>query len=215
MMNRTSIPIRYGAVFCLTVFFLVGCRSTTPAVTFYNMTALDNVEIDNPGHKAMEDMGIGIGPVQFPTFLDRPQIVTRSGVNSFNLSEFHRWGGQLDQDFLRIMAEDLSIILSTTRVDTYPWRTPDDQDLLISFVVHQFDGSLNDSVLLDVTWVIRGQDSTMVLHTKRSNIQQPVSGKGYDAFVSAHSQALAALSREIAEVVKSLSNYPTQPKLGS
>ncbi len=206
MMNRIFYPTRYGIIFCLMVFVFVGCRSATPTVTFYNMTALDKVEIDNPDQKAMKDMGIGIGPVQFPTFLDRPQIVTRSGVSSFNLSEFHRWGGQLDHGFLRVMAEDLSILLSTNRVDTYPWRDQDDPDYKISFVVHQFDGRLNDSVLLNVTWTIRGQDSATVLHAQRSSIQQPVSGKGYDAFISSHSQALAELSREIAVVVKSLSH---------
>lgn len=204
MINRTSIPIRCGVVFCLMAFFFIGCRSTTPTVTFYNMTPLDKLEIDNPEQTAMENMKIGIGPVQFPTFLDRPQIVTRSGASSFNLSEFHRWGGQLDQDFLRVMSEDLSILLSTNRVDIYPWGDQDDPDYKISFVVHQFDGQLNDSVLLNVTWTIRGQDSTTALHAKRSIIQQPVSGKGYDAFVSGHSQALAELSREIAEVVKSI-----------
>jgi len=205
-MIRTSTPIRFGVVFCLMVFFFVGCRGTTPTVTFYNMTSLDKAKIGNPDQKAIKDMGIGIGPVQFPTFLDRPQIVTRSGTSSFNLSEFHRWGGQLDQDFLRVMAENLSFILSTNRVHIFPWGDQnDDPDYRISFVVHQFDGQLNESVLLNVTWTIRGQDSATALHAKRSRIRQPVSGKGYDAFVSAHSQALTELSREIAETIKILS----------
>ena len=40
------------------------------------------------------------------------------------------------------------------------------------------------------------------LYARRSIIKQPVSGNDYEALVSAHSQALAALSREITEAIK-------------
>ena len=43
------------------------------------------------------------------------------------------------------------------------------------------------------------------LYARRSIIRQPVSENDYEALVSAHSQALAALSREIAEAIKNLS----------
>jgi len=43
------------------------------------------------------------------------------------------------------------------------------------------------------------------LYARRSIIRQPVSGNDYEALVSAHSQALAALIREIAEAIKNLS----------
>ena len=43
------------------------------------------------------------------------------------------------------------------------------------------------------------------LYARRSISKQPVSGNDYEALVSAHSQALAALSREITEAIKNLS----------
>ncbi|MBW1813629.1 MAG: membrane integrity-associated transporter subunit PqiC [Deltaproteobacteria bacterium] len=49
---------------------------------------------------------------------------------------------------------------------------------------------------------IKGMEA---LYARRSIIRQHVSGNDYEALVSAHSQALAALSREIAEAIKNLS----------
>ncbi len=40
---------------------------------------------------------------------------------------------------------------------------------------------------------------------KRSIIRQPVSENDYEALVAAHSQALAALSREIVAAIKNIS----------
>jgi len=34
-------------------------------------------------------LAIGVGPVEFPKFLDRPQIVTRKSQHRVEVSEFH------------------------------------------------------------------------------------------------------------------------------
>ncbi len=191
-----------GVIFALIVLAAAGCRNVTPAVTFYNMTAMDRIEIEGPDQATMQDIKLGIGPVKFPSFLKRPQIVLRSGANSFNFAEYHRWGGSLDQDFLEILAEDLSILLSTNQVFIFPWRNPFEPSYRIECNVHQFDGRQNNSVTLNVTWIIREKDNIKALHVKRSIIHKSLSSKSYDALVSAHSQAIAELSQEIAEVIR-------------
>ncbi len=143
--------------------------------------------------------------MQFPQFLNRPQIVTRSGPNRLTVSEFHRWGGYLDQDFLRVLAQDISILLPTNRVVEFPWEDPADPDFRIAFNVQQFDGQPGNFVLLNTAWTIKGRKGTKVLYARKSIIRQPVSGNDYEALVSAHSQALAALSREIATAIKNIS----------
>ncbi len=194
--HRTS----YGIFFFLII--LIGCRSATRVVTFYNMTAIDRIEIDN-SEKVTQDTVIGIEPAQFPSFLKRPQIIFRSSNNSFNFAEYHRWGVVLDQDFSKILAENLSILLNTNQVFIFPLRNPIDPNYRIECNVHQFDGKLNDSVTLNVTWMIRKKDSK-TLHVKKSIIHKSVSDKGYNAIVSAHSQAIAELSRKIAATIKEM-----------
>ena len=72
--------------------------------------------------------------------------------------------------------------------------------------VHQFEGQMGESVLLNVTWSIIGQgERAESPYIKRSIIVQPMSGSDYDAMVSACNNALADLSKEIAEQIKKIS----------
>ncbi len=190
---------------CMLVLMVSGCRSTSPPIEFYTLTSLPMMEMESHEQSAVRDITIGIGPVQLPQFLNRPQIVTRSGPNRLTVSEFHRWGGYLDQDFLRVLAQDISIPLPTYRVVEFPWENRDDPDYRITFNVQQFDGQPGNSVLLNVTWMIKGRKGIKALYTRRSIIKQPVSGNDYEALVAAHSQALAALGREIAAAIKNIS----------
>ncbi|MBW1865923.1 MAG: membrane integrity-associated transporter subunit PqiC [Deltaproteobacteria bacterium] len=193
-------------VICLLVLMIAGCRSSTPPVEFYTLASLSGMEMESHEQSAVRDITIGIGPVQLPQFLNRPQIVIRSGPNKLTVSEFHRWGGYFDQDFLRVLAQDISILMPKSRVIEFPWGDRADPDFRIAFNVQQFDGQPGNSVLLNTVWTIKERKGTKALYAKRSIIRQPVSGNDYEALVAAHSQALAALSREIAAAIKNISN---------
>ena len=39
---------------------------------------------------------IGVGPVKFPEYLDRPQMVTKNKEGILKFDEFNRWGESLD-----------------------------------------------------------------------------------------------------------------------
>jgi len=190
---------------CLLALMVAGCRSSTPPVEFYTLASLPGMEMESHEQSAVRDITIGIGPVQLPQFLNRPQIVIRSGPNKLTVSEFHRWGGYFDQDFLRVLAQDISILMPTNRVIEFPWEDRADPDYRIAFNVQQFDGQPGNSVLLNAIWTIKERKGTKDLYAKRSIIRQPVSGNDYEALVAAHSQALAALSREIAAAIKNIS----------
>ena len=192
-------------VICLLVLMVAGCRSSSPPVSYYTLTSPPGMEMESHDQSAVRDITIGIGPVQFPQFLNRPQIVIRSGPNRLTVSEFHRWGGYFDQDFLRILAQDISILMPNSRVVEFPWEYRDDPDYRIAFNVQQFEGQPGNSVLLNAAWTIKGRKGTKALYARRSIIKQPVSGNDYEALVSAHSQALASLSREIAAAIKNIS----------
>jgi uncharacterized lipoprotein YmbA len=191
---------------------VIGCRSNTSPAVFYTLNALARMEAEHPEQGPDPGIAIGIGPVQFPQFLKRPQIVTRSGPNRLAVSEFHRWGGDLDQDFLRVLAENISILMPTNRVVTFPWKGQADPAYWIVFDVQRFDGQPGDSLVLNLTWTIRERGSTKVLEARRSNIQQPVPGEDYDALVSAHSLALEQLSHEIAGAIHRVSQKDFEEK---
>jgi len=64
-----------------------------------------------------------VGPVELPEYLDRPQIMTCESRNELQFAEFDRWAGSLEKAFSRVLAVNLSILLSTDRVAVYPWKT--------------------------------------------------------------------------------------------
>ena len=204
-MRFQRLSKEFGFLAILIFLAAPGCRSAATPVTFYTLSAVQEAADKNPEISALRDKVITIGPARFPNFLDRPQIVTRSSVNRLNISEFHRWAGNLDQDFLSILAENLSIRLASPKVLIYSWKDLTSPDYRVELEVHQFEGKMGESVLLNVTWAIRGREGDAEpLILRRSVIRRETSGNDYDALVAAHSQALGELSGEIAAAIMGL-----------
>ena len=155
--------------------------------------------------EVMDDtIAIGVGPVEFPKFLDRPQVVTRKSQNQIEVSEFHRWAGSFPGDFSRVLAKNISILLPTDRVAVYPWGEQFSPTYQIKLEVERFDGRLGERVVLEVTWMVTDQEGTNTLLARKSLIEEPVSDKTYEALVVAESNGLATLSRAIVEELRKL-----------
>ena len=197
MRHTVNMSARY-ALLLLMVFAVLGCwGGSKPPVTFYTLTPISAMQDAGSGQTNLKDVLIGIGPLKFPKILDRPQIVTRPAPGQLNLAEFKRWGGFLKDDFLSVMAENMTTLLGTDQVVVYPWPGGLNPSVRIEFDVHQFDGKLGDAVVLNVSWILKTPAKADNIHLKRATIVQPVSGPDYDALVAAKSKALEKLSRMI------------------
>ncbi len=204
MMKSTGCIRSIGWILCILTLFIAACRGITSPVEFYTLNAVIETPTTAQVAAADQDLAIGVGPIEIPKSIDRPQIVIRTGPNRLSVDEFHRWAGSLSEDFLRVLATNLSILLQTNRVATHPWEDYFQPDYRIVLDVLQFDGSPGQQIMLNVTWTITGQDGRNALLVRKSMITQPVSGSDYEVFVSSKSQALATLSREIANEIKIL-----------
>lgn len=202
MKNKARF-VNMGWALLLTVFFVAAC-STTPPVAYYTLNTLPEMQQEIPAAVMDDTIAIGVGPVEFPKFLDRPQIVTRKSQNQIQVSEFHRWAGSFPGDFSRVLAKNISILLPTDRVAVYPWGEQFTPTYRIKLDVEQFDGRLGERVVLDVTWMVTDQEGTNKLLVRKSRIEEPVSDKNYEALVVAESNCLATLSRTIVEEMRKL-----------
>ncbi|MEJ2233611.1 MAG: PqiC family protein [Syntrophobacterales bacterium] len=202
MKNRARFG-NNGLAFLLLLFLLAAC-SSTPPTKFYKLNSLPTVQQENPAAHLGEDISIGVGPVEFPEFLNRPQIVTRKSQNQVEIAEFHRWAGSFPRDFSRVLAMNISILLPTDRVAVYPWGEQFSPTYRIKLDVEQFDGRLGERVVLDVTWMVADQEGTNKLLVRRSLVEEPVLDKTYEALVVAESNALATLSRIIVQEIRKL-----------
>ena len=187
----------------LLVFLLAGC-SSTPPTKFYKLSSLSSGQQENPAALLGTDIAIGVGPVDFPEFLDRPQIVTRKSQNQVEIAEFHRWASSLPGDFSRVLAKNISTLLPTDRVAVYPWDDTFSPTYQVKLNVEQFDGQLGERVFLRVIWSLVGQEGKKELVVRKTLIEEPVLTSDYEGLVAAQSNALATLSREIVEEIRKL-----------
>ena len=192
-----------GWAFLILVFFLAAC-SSTPPVAYYTLNTLPEMQQEIPAEVMDDTIAIGVGPVEFPKFLDRPQIVTRKSQNQIEVSDFHRWAGSFPGDFSRVLAKNISILLPSDRVAVYPWGEQFSPTYLIKLEVEQFDGQLGEGVVLDVTWMVTDKEGTNTLVVRKSRIEEAALDETYEALVEAKSNGLATLSRTIVEELRKL-----------
>lgn len=191
----------------LLVVILAGCASS-PSSKFYQLNPLQNRTSITPDAFPEQNQIIAIGPVRIPDYLDRPQIVTRSGKNELKLSEFDRWAGSLESDVTRVLVEDISSLLPADRFSVVRWTPYLESQVPASYrvevLVERFEGTLGDSVLLKAQWAVFAKDKRLLLK-KEAEIREEMNGSSYEALVAAMSSALERLSRDISGGINSVS----------
>ncbi|MEI6127977.1 MAG: PqiC family protein [Pseudomonadota bacterium] len=179
-----------------------GCISSQMS-RFYVLHAL----ADAPATRAASEgrsLTLGIGPVAVAKYLDRPQIAERISNNEISFSEFDRWAEPLESNIARVIAENLSLLLGTDRIELFPWKTSTPIDYQVRVNLSRFDGKSGDQAVLVTRWTVAGRDGNAVLVDRKSEILEPISGRGYEPMVQAQNKALEKLSRDIASAIKGL-----------
>ena len=186
----------------IALVLLSACGSTQPS-RFYVLNSLPAPEEGGTVTPA-PDLTLGIGPVNLPKMLDRPQIVTRSGANQIDLSEPNRWAEPLDYNFTRMLGENLSRLLGTDRIIYFPWNISTRIDYQVSVEVIKFETLENGNARLRARWTINRDRSPLAMRT--SDITRSVTGSGYAPIVAAQSRTLDDLSQEIAAAIRSFAH---------
>ena len=193
MGNRTEWC---SGIAVLLAVLLAGCAGQSPRSNFYTLSAEAKPLAGVAGNCSSQ--AISVGPVSWPRYLDQPRIVTRVGANRLEESEFNRWGGSLEDGFVRTVIKNLSDLLLSELVVNYRRSEHFAPVYRVEIVVNQFDGQMGESVILDAKWSILADASSKLEMVKTSSIQKSTSAPGYEALVNASSLAVAQLSEEIA-----------------
>jgi uncharacterized lipoprotein YmbA len=204
----TNYLIRARTLAGLLVMLLVSaCATTSRPVDFYTLSAVSAADGKPPAANC-RDVVIGIGPVLWPRYLDRPQIVTRLSPNRVSFDEFHRWAGPLEEDFERVLSDNLSRLLQTDYVIKSPGKLPYKPRYRVQIHIDQFDGQPGDGVTLKAAWSVVDQSGGKEPALHESLIHQATAGEGYEAMVATASEAVAELSRQIAAEVSARCAVP-------
>ena len=200
-MSVRSYFWRVGLTFLIITRLFAGCVGKTPPVKFYRLKALQKTPekpLSNPG------VAIVVGPVEIPEILNRSQIVTQTGLHAITIAEYHRWAGYLPEDFARVLAENLGVLLATDRVSIYSRKKSFDPAYRIVLDVHHFIGEFEKEVQLVALWTLKDETSKKPLVVKKSAVREQILSAGYEGLVAAQSRAISVLSQEIAESIRHL-----------
>lgn len=137
-----------------------------------------------------------IETVNVAKYLDRPQLVRRSGAVELGVSEFERWGEPLGSMMQRVLAENLRRRLPAGSLVTTSQTVSGKESATLELSVSRFDTNAEGVVVLQAQWQLHyrsGGDG----EAAQANIVVPPAGAGTPAQVLAMSAALDQLARHI------------------
>ncbi len=183
-----------------------GCVGTgqSPPSRFYMLSSIEPLPADSETASEFGEAGIGLGPFRFPAYVQRQRIVTRISPNEVRLAEFERWAEPLENNFINVLKENLSILLNTATILEPPWPRDASLEFQVVASISRFDAEPDKQAVLRVRWgVIRVKDDR-VLRVEKSAYSVPLSTGGYEEMVQAQSRTVAEFSRQIAAAVQEL-----------
>jgi len=179
---------------------LAGCLGRSPRPVFYRLapSAVGGAPV-----ASLPEMGIAVGAIEFPRYLDRSEVVTPDGPHALGLASGRYWGSSLRNEVQRVVADDLAALLGTQRVAVHPVEPRFPVSWRVLLDVRSFEGVRGEIVVLRARWIVAGADGRAVA-VEESAVEQEVAADTWDAYVAAHSAALGVLTREIAQKIAAL-----------
>jgi uncharacterized lipoprotein YmbA len=192
--------------FAAIVFVVSGCTMLPPqkddSKFFLLVPAAElgsGARINAPDPK----LSIGVGPIKFPEYLRRREIVTRVTADQVDLSDNNRWAEPLDSNFEAVLSQNLSAMLGTQRVMLFPSYSNAKADYQVELSVVRFDTSSDGHSQLTARWIIRDGGTGQEIYATESTTSGPVA-KDDIAGSEALSRDLADLSKQIATKIAAL-----------
>jgi uncharacterized protein len=195
-------PIRTLAAGAM-LLLSAGCFGSSVAPDYYALRPEAGAAAGAPV-AARPELGLVIGPIELPRYLDRDEIVTRDAAHALVPWDDHRWGGSLRDDALRVVGDDLGTLLGTSRIAVYPVEPRFPVSFRVLLDVLEFEGIPGGSVRLRVRWTVTDGTGLKALAIEQSRVEQPIAADTFAALVAAQSAALGTVTGQIAAKITAL-----------
>ncbi len=145
---RSSTPTILLVMCCM---LLAGClgSGSKNVVRYY---LVDPVPLEASGMGAERKLAIELIDLHIPQYLQRFQLVTRSGDNRLHFSDGNQWAGNLRKNLLRTLAKNLATRLATIDIGTPLNRSATFPDYRIHVHIDQFEQDSDGRVQLSARW---------------------------------------------------------------
>lgn len=195
-MYTTSNRVLWLLVTLGSVLVLGGCGSSPP-VRYYTLDPIPASASVSPPANTM-----GVGPLRFPDYLKRPQIVSSGDGGQVEVAEFDRWAGAAEATFQRTLTQNLTTLLEDTMAIEFPFGGGlVEPDYRLVGQINDFATDANGTATLDVNWVVVDMEGNPAIAARRSLFTAQATSPGsYAARVEAMNETLRSFSREVADL---------------
>ena len=169
-----------------------GCAGSRPA-RFYLLEAVPAPE------ELRSSLVIGIAEPSLEQYLDRPQLVERSGASEVRFLETSRWAEPLQGNMAAVLREDLARFLPGSRVHLYPFPQEVRPDLLVAIHIMRFEFNDAGEAILNAQWRMSAAGARV-----QEGCREYREGRlphETNLRIGAMNRLLAALSRDLADTV--------------
>ncbi len=160
---------------------------------YYRLSATEAA----PTGGSSSGLGVAVGPVGLPSYLDRAEVVFASGSNEFQIPADALWVGSLQENISRTLAADLGRILGSRNV-----RSSLDSGFKpryrVALDIRQFHGISGQAAILEVSWRVQAGTGGQTISRHNGTFREPIIGDGYGPLVKAQSRLLEQCAQAIA-----------------
>ena len=141
---------------------------------------------------------VAIARPALPPYLERSELITRTGDGRIEIHENDLWSEPLDAAIARVVADNMRRLTGSTNIQPASSFITRDYTHLVEIRIERFDPQPDGALLLECTWKLQplaGGDAAP--RSYRTTVPLPPTADRSDRIV-AMNEALARLSRVIA-----------------
>ena len=179
----------------LGLVLLSGCVGSSPASRFYLLEpiATSSAEPSRPARPTL-----ALTHVKVSHYLERAQIVSAAGKNTYQLNELHRWAESLDENMTRVMLQNLTQLLASDVMLTTSQRAQQ-SEFRLAVNVLEFHVDTQQQAKLVAQWQVSRGDAVLLI--QQTSHQVPAAGEDMALKVQALNQCFNQLSQDIASAL--------------
>ena len=185
--------------------FSLGQGDAQPTL-YYTLEPVDASPLQGNGSE--NPVIVGLERIEVPSYLDRREIVVRTGDNELRYTERHLWAERPSDSLQRLLSMDIERQASVAmEVHGLPWPDHSHPEWVIHLNIESFEGqeSPGTELLLEASWTVQStQDGSIAKqgHYAASNLDWT---KGdYSSLARGLSQGLTDLGRLVAKDLEGL-----------
>lgn len=190
---------------CLLLLFNTGCFSLgqgdAQPTLYYTLEPVDISPIQREG--VVEPLIVGLDGIEVPSYLDRREIVVRTGDNELRYTARHLWAERPSDSLQRLLSMNIERQASIgMEVHSLPWPDHSDPEWVVRLNIESFEGqeSPRTELLLEAAWTIQStRDGTIATQGHYTGSQLVWSKGDYSSLARGLSKGLEDLGRLIAK----------------